>query len=71
MYVSIPTNAGDSEELQLWRYNGTRDRKRIIKSRIAINDDWERARRTANGGGAWRDLRVMEGWPAYLRRSAQ
>jgi hypothetical protein len=71
MYVSIPANARHSEQLQLWRYNGTRDRKRIVKSRIAIDDDWERARRSANGGGAWRDLRVMEGWPADLRRYAQ
>jgi hypothetical protein len=26
MYVSISANAGDGEELQLWRYNGTSDR---------------------------------------------
>jgi hypothetical protein len=71
MYVSIPANARHSEQLQLWRYNGASDRKRIIKSRIAINYDWERARRRTNGGGARRDLRVMEGWPADLRRSAQ
>ena len=71
MYVSIPTNAGDSEELQLWRYNGTRDRKRVSKSRVAINDDREWMRRSTNGGGARRDLRVMESRPADLWRGAQ
>lgn len=71
MYVSIPANARHGEQAQLWCYNSTRDRKCVIKSRIAIDDDWERMRRSANGGCARRDLRVMKGWPANLRRYAQ
>jgi hypothetical protein len=61
--ISVSTNTRHRKEIQLRPYYGAGNGQRIIKTRIAVNDQREGLSNGADRSGSRRELRVMKGWP--------
>jgi hypothetical protein len=61
--ISVSTNTRHRKQVELRPNHSAGNRQRIIKTRIAVNDQRQRLSNRADRSGSRRELRVMKGWP--------
>jgi hypothetical protein len=66
MDVGIPSNTRHPQKVQLWPRHGKRDRQRIIKPRITVDDDRKRFRHASKWRCPLRQFSVVKGRPTNL-----